>query len=231
MSSGSGKLQLLADAAACAANSLTRFEVSPYFKASGVQSRLALTRLCAFLLATQPKLLQRVDAILELISPVDAGGADDTRLLLRPALTGTGTLRPACARIQRVPRPGAGRYRWIGTNMDRSAVRTRTAQPRPAGTTGRRCDGPAISTKSHEAKLMVLAPGPLVSPSRRCPMNFIPKPSCGSGAVGWGFSSIRVESSGQITSKVVKFPNSESGATRVSQALKEAIVDHFTAVS
>ena len=76
---------------------------------------------------------------------------------------------------------------------------------------------------------MVLAPGPLVSPSRRCPMNFIPKPSCGSGAVGWGFSSIRVESSGQITSKVVKSPNSESEATRVSPSLKGVIVGQFSA--
>ena len=56
----------------------------------------------------------------------------------------------------------------------------------------------------------------------------IPKPSRGSGAVGWGFSSIPVESSGQITSKVVKSPNSFSGATRVSQDLKHAIMTSFS---
>ena len=56
----------------------------------------------------------------------------------------------------------------------------------------------------------------------------VPKP-CRSGAVGWGFSSIRVEPSGRITSKVVKSPNSESGATRVWPALKDTIADQFTA--
>ncbi|MGB1596074.1 MAG: hypothetical protein ACPIOQ_25150, partial [Promethearchaeia archaeon] len=33
------------------------------------------------MVATQPKLLERVDAVLELVSPVGAGGAHDTRLL------------------------------------------------------------------------------------------------------------------------------------------------------
>ena len=66
-------------------------------------------------------------------------------------------------------------------------------------------------------------------PARDIHRNFIPKPSCGSGAVGWGFSSIRVEPSGRITSKVVKSPNSESGATRVWPALKDTIADQFTA--
>ena len=58
---------------------------------------------------------------------------------------------------------------------------------------------------------------------------FISKNSRGSEAVGWGFSSIRVESSGQITSKVVKSPNSESEATRVSPSLKGVIVGQFSA--
>mgnify|MGYP004049450307 CR=1 FL=1 len=52
------------------------------------------------------------------------------------------TLRPACARIPRLPRHGACRCRWIGTNLGRSAVRTRPARPRPADTTGLRCHGP-----------------------------------------------------------------------------------------
>ena len=61
-------------------------------------------------------------------------------------------------------------------------------------------------------------------------MKGVPKPSkpfCGSGAVGWGFSSIRVEPSGRITNKVVKSSNSESGATRVSPVLKDAIIDQL----
>ena len=73
------------------------------------------------------------------------------------------TLRPACARIPRLPRPGACRYRWVGTNLGGSAVRTRPARPRPADTTGLRCHGPGGPGRDDLVKISrgkIDGPGP-----------------------------------------------------------------------